>query len=153
MSTTALRTAATAILHDQLEKGRFTITELIDLTFQLAPDAIEEAQEVLVRNSLKNFYTEAIRHMTDDDDLPVLPGLNLPVAIMVRKNDEIYYVNSIRAIWSEVVAGYQERQRNVSNAESKLKLYEDVMKRVRPYMAKNPTRTLAEALRLAQKAA
>lgn len=91
--------------------------------------------------------------MEEEMDQDTLPGLRLPVAIMVRRFDgELYYVSSMAARWEELESGYRERIQNKARVDAKVKKYKDTMDRLEPIMKRHPELTVADALRIEQAA-
>lgn len=148
-----LRRLLTEVAHAVLAEGRCTIDEVAERAEALHGDLIEAESRQLVREQIKSIVRKLLRDLADDDDgeqaQQALPGLKLPSAIAVRgKDEDIYYVRADMATWDEVLAGLAEREQNIVHAIIKRDQYMEAVDRLRPWMEHNPSRTVADALRL-----
>ena len=91
---------------------------------------------------------ELLRGMGETEEQVALPGLGLPAAIAIRREDKsVYYVRSDKARWSELRSGRQEREQHVSASQARLDEYDTALDRLRPIMENDPNITVAEAVR------
>lgn len=147
--TNRLRETAHAVL---AETGRCTVDDVTQRAESDHGGDIELEARELVHKQIKRIVKDILNSLTndeDDQDQPVLSGLKLPSAIAVRRteDDSYYYVRTESAVWAEIEAGLDEREQNIVRATVKRDQYETEMDRLRPWMADDPSVTVADALR------
>lgn len=154
MSATTVKGAVCEAVHDTLGKGRFTVEEIAETVIADNPDLIRAETDRLITVRLREIIKCVLREVMEEEmDQDTLPGLRLPVAIMVRRFDgELYYVSSMAARWEELESGYRERIQNKARVDAKVKKYKDTMDRLEPIMKRHPELTVADALRIEQAA-
>lgn len=136
------------------EKSRVTVEEIVEETRDRHSDIISENAELLIENSMRAAARRVLKSLAEDEDEPeqlTLHGLTLPTVIVVRAEEDTYYVDARAATWDEVIAGERERMDNVAAAREKLRLYQQAQNILQPYMEGHPRRTVEAAYKLARK--
>jgi hypothetical protein len=147
--TTHIRETALAVL---AETGRCTVDDVAERAELDHGELIGHEARDLIHKQIKRIVKDILNSLADDEDepadQPALYGLKLPSAIAIRRTDDsYYYVRTHNAVWPEIEAGLDEREDNIVRATVKRDLYVQGMDRLRPWMAGDPSVTVAEALR------
>ena len=143
---TVLRECATDLLDTE---PNVTVAQVVGCAYRRHGDVFAAASQQMVEAAARDIVAKLMRDLTDDDGPSQLslPGLELPSAIAVQHPDGTYYVRSDKATWTELLAGREIREANVSAAQAKLDTYDESLDVLRPHM-EGSGRTVAEAVRL-----
>lgn len=130
---------------------RTEIDDVIRRTLEENPEewtaSGNELQWAGARRVLKNFY----RTQTTDDKSGqlTLPGMSFPSMICIREQGKTpYYVPTPFAVLAELEAGEHERQQHIDAAIAAKRTYTESLDQVRPFMEKDCTMQLKDAVRL-----
>ena len=146
---------AVQLLLDKMDT--VTVEDVVTYVYDNRPEVVHNHQEYLIYKAAKEAAKRALSARSDepsDDTQLSLPGLHLPAAIAVPLDDGTYeYVAAHKATWQHLVAGREERVKNVVRAQDRLDEYERVMERLASLMEDDPSMTVGKAVEIINRSA
>ena len=137
-----------------LELGRTTTREVATQILTDYPDEMERHAAANFRRQLERDIKERFRDAATQDGVDSgrpaqfgLPGFEAPMAIAVPVGEWVEYVAFGSATWSDLVAGRQERDTNVSRASKRLEDWILKMDALQPAMEHDADTTVEAAAR------